>query len=204
MEFDRMKRAQIEESASLSARAFFDYHYFSDYVTDEKRRASFLQKMMAVEMKLNFDLMDIFVASQAGKITAVAMLCPPEYRKPSDWEYIRGGFGGVYLAGGIKNVSDWCALERKASAPCHGVKNSWYLSLLTVDPQSQGSGIGTAMLQERLMPYIRSKGGKTLTLFTNSEENRVFYKNNGFEEFDEQCFTYLGRELGSWSYKREI
>ncbi len=114
MEYARMQRSDIPECAALASRAFQDYRYFSDFVPDEARRRRFLQKMMQVEMKLNFDLMDIFTANTDGQIVVVAMLCSPDYQKPSDWQYIRAGFGGGYLAGGFKNVSDWCACEHKA------------------------------------------------------------------------------------------
>ncbi|MBQ9007994.1 MAG: hypothetical protein IJ088_01505 [Clostridia bacterium] len=46
---------------------------------------------------------------------------------------------------------------------------------------------------------MKRNGGKTLSLFTNSEINRVFYLRNGFEEFDATEFTHNGKTLGSWS-----
>ena len=92
----------------------------------------------------------------------------------------------------------------KQSAPCHGVKNSWYLSLLTVAPEKQGQGIGSKLLHERLIPHILSKGGEQFSLFTNSENNRVFYSKNGFKEFHQQVFTDRGNTLGSWSFMMNL
>ncbi len=204
MQYERMTREEIPECAALAERAFLDYQYFSDYVPEEKKRARFLLSMLKVELKLNFDLMDIFTAKEDGRIAALAMLCPPDYVKPGAMQYLRAGFGGTYLAGGFRGVNDWCELEKKASAPCHRVKDAWYLSLLTVDTDCHGRGIGSRMLNECIIPYIREKGGRELTLFTNSEGNRVFYRKCGFEEFDERFFEYHGKRLGSWSCRKKL
>ena len=82
-------------------------------------------------------------------------------------------------------------------------RKTWYLNLLTVEPSAKGRGIGSAMLQECLIPFARDRGGNGLCLFTNSQENRRFYQKNGFREFDARWFEYRGHQLGSWSYRLE-
>lgn len=51
-----------------------------------------------------------------------------------------------------------------------------------------------------IIPFVREHSGDALSLYTNSEINRKFYTKNGFKEFNEQLFTYRGKNLGSWSY----
>lgn len=104
--------------------------------------------------------------------------------------------------GGLRDVAAWNAMEGKAAAPCHSLGGqAWYLNLLTVEPSMKGRGIGSAMLRECIVPFVRDRGGEALCLFTNSQENRRFYMKNGFREFDERWFEYRGRRLGSWSYR---
>lgn len=199
--FERMKIEERETCAALAARAFGDYEYFTDYVPDEKKRRRFLNTMLQIEVKLNDGPATFFTAKDSGQIVAVAMLCPPEYKKPSDMAYMKAGFGKCFLQGGVRDVAAWNTMEGKAGQPCRRLAGRvWYLNLLTVEPNCKGQGIGTKMLRECILPYVKEHGGDTLCLFTNSEENRKFYQKNGFVEFDEQWFAYRGKKLGSWSY----
>lgn len=200
MQFERLRKAEISQAAELAARSFLDYAYFSIFVPNAKRRFRFLNTMLSVEFSINDDRAELWAAKEDGEIIAVAMLCSPDYHKPTDSQYMKAGFWKVFLAGGIKAVSDWNAMDAEAGKPCHSRKDAWYLSLLTVDPQRKGQGIGSKMLQECIIPRIRQQGGKELTLFTNSEENRAFYQKNGMTEFHQATISYRGKEMGSWSY----
>ena len=200
--FEKMMPHERGECAALAARAFGDYEYFTDYVPDDKKRTLFLNTMLQIEVRLNDGPATFFTAKDDGKIVAVAMLCPPDYKKPSDMAYMKAGFGKCFQQGGIRDVAAWNDMEGKAGQPCHRLAGKvWYLNLLTVEPSCKGQGIGTKMLRECILSYVKEHGGDTLCLFTNSENNRKFYQKNGFNEFDEQWFTYHGKKLGSWSYQ---
>ncbi len=200
--FEKMLPQEREACAALAARAFNDYEYFTDYVPDENKRTRFLSTMLQIEVKLNDGPATFFTAKDDGNIVAVAMLCPPDYKKPSDMAYMKAGFGKCFLQGGIRDVAAWNDMEGKAGQPCHRLAGQvWYLNLLTVEPTRKSQGIGTKMLHNCILPYVKEHGGDTLCLFTNSEENRKFYQKNGFVEFHEQWFTYRGKKLGSWSYQ---
>ena len=200
--FAQMRPEQREVCAELAARAFGDYEYFSAYVPENRRRERFLSAMLRCEFRVNAELAAFFTASTEEKPIAVAMLCSPDYRKPSNMAYMKGGYGKVFLRGGIRNVSAWNDMEERALQPCRSLPGKvWYLNLLTVDPDAQGAGLGSRMLQEQLLPYARNRGGETLCLFTNSERNRRFYLKNGFEEFHARRFSYKGTELGNWSFR---
>ena len=67
------------------------------------------------------------------------MLCPPEYQKPSDMAYMRAGFGRCFLQGGIRDVAAWNNMEGKAGGSCQSLGGqTWYLNLLTVEPNLKG------------------------------------------------------------------
>lgn len=203
--FEKMRPEERDTCAALAARAFEDYEYFTYYIPDDQRRTRFLSTMLEIEVRINDGPADFFTAKEDGKIVAVAMLCPPEYKKPSDMAYMRAGFGKCFLQGGIRDVAAWNAMEGKAGQPCHSLGGqTWYLNLLTVEPNLKGQGLGSRMLGECILPYVKEHGGETLCLFTNSEINRTFYQKNGFEEFDQRFFTRKGKQLGSWSFRASI
>ena len=203
--FERMREDETGICVDLAAHAFADYEYFSVYVPNDRKRMRFLLAMLQSEFRANRSLANLFTAKEDGKVVAVAMLCDPDYKKPTDMDYMKAGFGKVFLRGGIRNVSAWNAMEAKALTPCRGLTgNTWYLNLLTVDSVLEGRGIGSKMMQEFLIPYVRDHGGATLCLFTNSEINRKFYLKNCFEEFHAEHFSYRGKSIGSWSYRFKI
>lgn len=203
--FEKMCPEERGACAALAARAFMDYEYFTDYIPNDQRRTRFLNTMLDIEVRINDGQADFFTAKIDGEIVAVAMLCPPEYKKPSDMAYIRAGFGKCFLQGGLRDVAAWNDMEGKAGEPCHSLGGqTWYLNLLTVEPEHKGQGLGSRMLRECILPYVKEHGGETLCLFTNSEVNRKFYQKNGFVEFDQRSFNRKGKQLGSWSYRASI
>ena len=203
--FEKMCPEERGACAALAARAFMDYEYFTDYIPNDQRRTRFLNTMLDIEVRINDGQADFFTAKIDGEIVAVAMLCPPEYKKPSDMAYIRAGFGKCFLRGGVRDVAAWNDMEGKACEPCHSLGGqTWYLNLLTVEPEHKGQGLGSRMLRECILPYVKEHGGETLCLFTNSEVNRKFYQKNGFIEFDQRFFNRKGKQLGSWSYRASI
>ena len=203
--FEKMCPEERGACAALAARAFTDYEYFTDYIPNDQRRTRFLNTMLDIEVRINDGQADFFTAKIDGEIVAVAMLCLPEYKKPSDMAYIRAGFGKCFLQGGLRDVAAWNDMEGKAGEPCHSLGGqTWYLNLLTVEPEHKGQGLGSRMLRECILPYVKEHGGETLCLFTNSEVNRKFYQKNGFVEFDQRSFNRKGKQLGSWSYRASI
>ena len=203
--YGKMLREELTSCALLAAEAFYDYEYFSIYVPDEKRRHRCLDAMIQSEFRANWNkaAVEFITAKENGRIVAVAQLCAPDYQKPSDLEYIRTGWLSVMIKGGMKEVNAWNAMEKQASALCHGLK-AWYLSLLTVAKSYEGQSLGSRVLNEYLGPHVRESGGKVLSLFTNSEQNCRFYEKNGFSLFDEKRFEYGGKSIGSWSYRRDV
>lgn len=125
MLFEQLSISEIPQAAALAAQSFSDYAYFTIFVPNENRRFRFLNIMLSVEFNVNDDRAELWVAKENGEILAVAMLCNPEYHKPTDYQYMKAGFWKVFLAGGIKAVSDWNAMDAEAGKPCHRRKNAW-------------------------------------------------------------------------------
>ena len=205
--YGKMTREELDPCALLAAEAFYDYAYFSIYIPDDTRRKRCLDAMIRTEFRANWKNPEVtfFTASEDGRPVAVAQLCAPDFKKPSDAAYISSGWLGVMRKGGFRQVNAWNDMEKLASAPCHALAGkNWYLSLLTVAKSDEGRGVGSRFLNECLIPYARDAGGETFSLFTNSEANRRFYEKNGFSLFDEKRFEYGGKRIGSWSYAMKL
>jgi len=201
MTYEIMKPEEWKKCIELAASAFGSYDFFSVYFPKRQRRLRFLSNMLRVEFTVNKDLVHFLTAKENGKIVAVALLRDPRYQMPSVKEYLRAGFWRNLVIGGWKNVTAWFDMDQKAGVPCQELKGDvWYLHLLAVDISHEGMGVGSRMLRECLIPYVKKHGGKAFSLYTNSEINRKFYTKNGFKEFHAQQFAYNGKSFGSWSY----
>ena len=86
-------------------------------------------------------------------------------------------YGGTRLPTLLKGIG---LMERhKPEAP------HWYLFAIGTDPQSQGSGVGTALIRPIL--DLCDRDGLAAHLDTNTERNVSFYESRGFRvsgEFD--------------------
>ena len=206
MDYREMKKEERGACAELAARAFDDYEYFTVYFPRDGRRYRFLRSMIDTEFRVNDGLEVFLTAKEGDRTVAAAILCHPGYIKPSAAAYLRGGFWKSMLYGGFRDVSAWDRMEYEAFGPCREMnrKDAWYLNMLVVSPDRKGEGIGSRMLQECLIPYVKEHGGQKLCLFTNSQGNRQFYRKNGFTEFDERQFAYKGKTIGSWSLQKII
>ncbi|MBR6332018.1 MAG: GNAT family N-acetyltransferase [Dehalococcoidales bacterium] len=204
LKFEYMKPEQLHHCGMLLIDSFFDYEYNSNYVSDAKKRRNFLQYSLPLELKLNIDSAIILTAEDDSDLAAVAVLFPPGIHRKSDITYIVNGFWKAAVYGGLKDVMAWMSMDSSASKPCHSLKDTWYLDLIAVAPKKQGQGIGTRFLNESIIPEVKNGGGDQLCLFTNSESNLKFYKDNDFRVFDYQEFNYKDRPMGSWSCIRDI
>lgn len=79
-----------------------------------------------------------------------------------------------------------------------------YLTLLAVDPDHQGKGAGTALLQEGVLPCLREEGAAALCLNTNNEKNRTFYYKNHFEEVGTASLRVGKLLVSDWSFRLEF
>ena len=206
-EYKEMTREELEPCAMLAADAFFDYEYFSNYIPNDKHRKHFLNTLLDLEFRLNMGKPGtvFFTARDNGSLAGCTQLCAPGFKRPSDPEYLMGGWMKVMFRGGIRRVNAWHKIEMLAAAPCHELPGkNWYLSLLAVARAEKGKGTGTRFLNECLIPYVKNAGGETFSLFTNSESNLAFYEKNGFTIFDEKQFEYEGKTTRSWSLVMDL
>ena len=206
--FGILKREEFDEVVALSFRAYENYEYFLNFFPDLEERRKVIWSVLYGTWRAILKKSHFLTAKVDGKIVGLAVLEDPQYKRPTDLQFLLHGWWKVFFNAGLKRANAWVNMDETAGTPCHDYQhngeNIWYCSSLTVDPPYQGKGVGTQLVAF-MEEYIREHGGKQLTLFTNSEKNLAFYKKNNFEVFDERDIAVRdGLKMRNWSVKKSL
>lgn len=183
---------------------FFDFTFQSAFKQTEAYFA-YLEKLHRIHIRANMQHHKCFVGIQDGKIFSAALLQDPKGKRVSVLDYIKAGAVSLVFPVGFAKILDFFDISEEAHQDCaREYPTAWYLEMLAVDNSMKGCGLGSAMLNDCLIPYIRQYGGKDFTLITNTERNRKFYTKNGFYEFAERTLARNGQQIGNWSFHYEI
>ena len=80
----------------------------------------------------------------------------------------------------------------------------WHLYFLVVEPSHQDQGIGSSAIKDFLIPFVKEKNGKLITVTTNAEQNVGFYTKNGFSLIKEETLKYKDRTVNNWSFRLDL
>lgn len=119
VDFDILKRNELRAAVELLGRAFEDYEYFTNYFPDLEERRKVLRGVVYREFLTNFKKTHYLVAKRNGELVAVVQLNAPDYKKPSDFQYLIHGWLLVYLGVNRQRLDDWLAMDAAAGKPCH-------------------------------------------------------------------------------------
>lgn len=199
-----VRKNELKEVITLLTESFNNYS-FLEIFKDKKKQYKFLHAIHEVNVKTAYKKHIIMVGVQDNKIVSVAQINSPDTSSLSILDYILSGGIKILLAGGFLKTFGFINMLIDASSRCHNLPGRiWYIEFLAVSSTCQGQGLGSKMFEACIIPYIQRNGGGVLTLITNTEQNRVFYKKNGFEEFHEMFIHKNGKEIGNWSYRMNI
>ena len=203
------RKEEISYIAKLSTVSFgyypfFDFTFLSAFKCSEAY-FSYLEKLHRIHIHANMQQHKCFVGVQDGKIVSAALLQDPKAKRVSVWDYIKAGAVSLVFPVGFAKILDFFDISEDAHQDCEReFPTAWYLEMLAIDNSMKGCGLGSAMLNDCLIPYISLHGGKDLTLITNTERNRNFYTKNGFCEFAERTLARDGHEIGNWSFHYDL
>lgn len=200
------EKKDLAEVTALLTESFHGYAFFDMYSPIKKeKKYQFMRAIQDVSTKASFKKHITLVGIQDNKIVSVAQLKSPDMPDINLMDYVLLGGNKILLAGGLFNTFGLLKMLDEASSICHKLPGRiWYLNSLAVSKSCQGQGLGSKTITDCIIPYIQKKDGGLLTLITNSEQNRLFYKKNGFEEFHEMILFRKDKELGNWSYRMNI
>jgi len=202
MVYRKIKKNEIKEASKLVADSFWDYPLFDGIIPDKKKRLDFLRDIHELNIKVYARKHCCFVGILDGRIACVASLRLPGKKEAGLMDYIMAGGIKVLRHINVREIFHFLTLLEEAGKACDTLtEHTWYVESLAVAPFCQGQQIGSKMLNHCIKPYVSKNGGGKLTLITNTDRNRKFYKKNGFKEFDGRQLDYNGFKFGNWSFE---
>lgn len=167
----------------LLTRAFDDNKSVNYVVKQDHNRADRIRRLMDYSFNVCQAFGEVWISDDRQ---ACALVLFPDQKRSS----FRTLFWDLKLAltvVGIDRVGD--VLKREAMIKSNHPKEPIaYLWFLGVNPQLQGRGVGSALIQEVIKEYDRKK--RPVYLETSMEKNLPFYRKFGFEIFQTLQLTY--------------
>ena len=192
VEVRRATRRQIPEMADLLSRAFVDDPYFAFLAADAPERRQRMRGLAGHPAPrfggVDRDVHDrrcrrrgrLAAAGHGGPSLIDSLRMMPAMGRLAGWRRLRT------VASAME------ALERRHRH--HAPADHFYLSALGVDPNRQGRGIGTALMQPVLDECDR--GGIPAYLETATARNVILYERLGFEVVEE--LTLPASDVHGW------
>ena len=201
----RLERSQIEEASKVSAQAFISDPMFC-YLTPEAKQSRFkaLEWLATEALECCFLYGHVYTTPD---LQGVAAWLPPK----------RSSFSKIQLLQLIWQLRlyllpvkcGWDKLERwlsllKITENYHqqdmATKPHWYLALMFVDPDYQGQGVGSTLLE----PILSKSSAERLPCYvvTFTEQAVNFYQKNGFEIIRKERATKAAPWF--WNLTRDI
>ncbi len=197
MRIARLDPSCLKQAAATTARAFFEYPLFTFFFPDREWRARNFSEYCELWIAGGFRFGQVYTTSdQSG----VSIWLPPGRTHLSAWEYIGLGGGIWFFRMGWKA----CVVQAKCELYTTKVHEAIlpgphrYLWGLAVDPDCQGRGIGTSVMQ----PGLDQADQQNLPCYleTNAEQNIPFYLKRGFELVRSEKAPGIG--LPFWCFVR--
>jgi len=139
-----------------------------------------------------------------GDIAGVAAWAKPGYAHLTLWRHLRSGFvlfRAVLMLSAKSRALFLRAMSQTDRAHARWIPSPhWYLWALGVDPNRQGSGIGSRLLMSGVLQA--QQAGRPCFLETNTEANVDFYQKRGFEVLHEERFANV--DLRQWLMVRPV
>ena len=195
----RMISSQVDESAQVLTRAFYDDPMMVYIEPDDARRTAMLPWLMGFAIRLGDQFGNIFTTPSIVEGNAIWLL--PGDNELSDERLGAAGFGEAPERMGEEALGRFGqllgqldVLHHEAVPPEH-----WYLLVLGVDPPRQGQGVGGSLIAPVLAKA--DANGLPCYLETMKTRNVPFYRKHGFEVVVEDDVP--GGGLHFWTMRRD-
>lgn len=192
MKFRTAAHSDLGGLVRLMTRAFQDYTTFTMAVDPAFQKTGgyrqFLDDYFAMALRSYWRQGQLVVAEEQGGPVAVGVLAALTV-KITWWNYLR--------CGGLRLV--WPYLRHRQSR-LREIERADGMA----HPAVQGRGIGTALLQQQIVPMAKAAGARQLTLVTNTHRNVAYYRGQGFRMMCKRQATYSGRVVFNWQLTRLV
>jgi GNAT superfamily N-acetyltransferase len=200
-EIRRLAPGDVPGAVASASRAFHDdplFNFFEPNLVKQSKRLPGLMKATIVD---TLPLSETYAAYVDGKAKAVAAWMPPgSYPRSPRREamfYVRALPSMVLVGRRLPPALQLLTTIDKA----HPKHEHWYLSLLAVDPELQGKGVGGALLAPVLERADRE--GLPVYLETQKEANVAWYGRHGFGVLETLRLPNVPDSPTMWTLQRE-
>ena len=170
---ESLPRAELAAAGAMLARAYLHDPQFVYLLPDEDERRRRAPWFFHAVLRYSAAVGTV-LATDGG----VAILIPPGGHAPSFRRMVRSGLIVAPFRlgpGAVQRLSAFAAASREVRD--RAVQGPfWYVGGIGVDPERQGRGIGTALMEE-----LVARAGRPLCLETANERNVAWYERLGFE-----------------------
>ena len=202
------KKEDLDEIFQVAAEAFFDYDFFGSYEKKYNKRWQFVYEMEKICLLVNYKRNQLIVGEENNEIVIVIALHEPGSIQAGPMEYNMLGLKAIFRGCNFFKVLAFSMMDEACEKPILKLKgkteNFYYLHNFAVRKDYQRKGYGTKALIEYLSGYIKEKGGGTLALITNSEDNVKFYNKCGFTCCHRGRVKSFGFWLRNWAFRKDI
>ena len=199
MELIRLDPSKSHEAAVCYARAFFEYPQFVCYHPSREWRTRHFTAYCDFGLKFALRYGEVYATPDVKGL--IGWFAPGKTHF-SNWMYATTpGFFSMAWLMGWNNFSRSMACE-DYTAKVHGEimpGPHWYLWGLAVDPDCQGQGMGTELMQ----PGLARADQQHLPCYleTHDEKNIAYYQKRGFEMVRSERVP--GMDLPFWCFVRQ-
>ena len=209
VEYKRYDRSYEDEVLKVLTESFVDYPLFWGVFEDRFKSGtalrSFYERLMKGIFRATVRKDDCYMVIADGKVKAIVIVEKPSDKPVGFWDYAVSGMAGIIARIGIRDTLRFMEMSDKTEIVVRSIPEPrWHLYFLAVDQEYQKQGIGSAVIQDFLIPLVRSNGGNLITVTTNSEKNVAFYIDNGFRLVKEETLECNAKSIGNWTFRMDL
>ena len=194
----KLQRRGLREAAGICARAFVHSPHIGYFFPDEARREDDARALF--EMRIRYGLQKGEVYAPSPKLEGIAVWIPSKHANMTMWGQLRAGGMRLYRSVGSDPVARMTHVEkhndllRETFVP----EPYMFLSILAVDPDHQGKGHASRLIEAMLHRLDRDR--IPCYLETTEEAIVSFYRRFGFIRGDASAVP--GTDLTVWPMLR--
>ncbi|MEX0641643.1 MAG: GNAT family N-acetyltransferase [Pirellulales bacterium] len=178
LEIVKLEADRYDRARALLGRAFYDYNLMVYAAPDNRSRLAGVTLLYGALMSDCFRFGEVYVSRDCR---GVACWMPPGIAVAGLWRQIRSGMLALPLRFGLAGFRRLVAFDNVAARlhHQHAPMPHWHLSVIGVEPEFQGQGIGSAMMQ----PMLERADAAAVPCYldTHQEANVRLYQRHGFE-----------------------
>jgi GNAT superfamily N-acetyltransferase len=168
-----LDKREIPQTTRMLARSFDDSPLMVHCVPNDRRRPSILRSFFRASIRDARPFDSVFVARDLDRVLGASVWLPPGRHPPSTLRQLRQMTSTFKLGPMAPGAVRPSLRYLRAAEQAHPKTTHWYLAVLGVDPEFQGKGLGSRLLESVLARADAEE--RPAYLETDKEQNLAFY-----------------------------